>query len=235
MIKANVYNQAGEKVSELELNPAVFGLKVKAHLVSQAVIAQQANSRTVLADTKDRSEVRGGGKKPWKQKGTGRARVGSRRSPLWSGGGITFGPNNDRNFAMKINKKVKKQALLMSLSDKAANEKIILVDKMDLEKPKTKKFFEMLLNLKLRAKREKIKGAAKIKSADEKKIKKSKKVSSILLVLPKKEDKIERSAKNIPSLTVISANSLNIVDVLSKQYILMPVDSLTAIEKTFVK
>jgi len=230
-MKATVYNINGEKVSEQELNSAVFGIKVKPQLISQAVIAQQANSRPVIANTKDRSEVSGGGKKPWRQKGTGRARHGSIRSPLWRGGGITFGPTNERNFAVKINKKVKRQALLMTLSDKAAHEKIILVDKLELTEPKTKKFYAILQNLQLRTKKEKRKGEAK-KEAAAAPVKKEK---GILLVLPKKEDRIERAARNIPALTVIAANSLNLVDVLKKQYVLMPLDSLSVIEKTYVK
>src|SRR3989338_7273411 len=108
-MKYQVYNQEGEKVKEMDLNPAVFEVAMNNDLVHQAVVAQAANKRKPLAHTKDKGEVRGGGKKPWKQKGTGRARHGSSRSPLWIGGGVTFGPTNERNFSKKINKKMKKK------------------------------------------------------------------------------------------------------------------------------
>src|SRR3989339_1186928 len=166
-MKATVYNMQGTKVKELELAKEIFGVQVNPHIMSQVIVAQQANARKVIADTKDRSEVRGGGRKPWRQKGTGRARHGSIRSPLWRGGGITFGPTNERNFSLKINKKAKRKALLMCLSDKAKNERIILVDNLELAEAKTKKFFQILLNLKLREKKNKL--AKKTESAQAKK------------------------------------------------------------------
>ncbi|MFA6322401.1 MAG: 50S ribosomal protein L4 [Candidatus Buchananbacteria bacterium] len=228
MIKATVYNTIGEKVKELDLNPAIFGLKVKPELVAQAVIAQQANSRQNLAHTKNKGEVRGGGKKPWKQKGTGRARHGSIRSPLWRGGGITFGPRNDQNFSLKINKKAKKKALLMALSDKALNEKIILVDKLELAEAKTKKFYELLKNLNLRDKKKKT-----LKKDDKAEVK-AKKPKSVLLVLAKKDEKITRAARNIAAVTYISASGLNIVDVIKNKYLLMPTDAIAEIEKAYL-
>jgi large subunit ribosomal protein L4 len=231
MEKVKVYNSKGDKVSELELNAAIFGVKVKPELVSQAVIAQQANARQVLAYTKDKGEVRGGGRKPWRQKKTGRARHGSIRSPLWRGGGITFGPTNERNFSQKINKKVKKQALLMTLSDKANNQKIILIDQLDLPEAKTKKVFEILQNLKLRAKKEKNNSTKK----SEKESLKKGKVVNVLLVLPGKEKMIERAARNIPQLDLITAGSLNVLAVLKSKYLLMPTSSLTQIEKVYLK
>lgn len=232
-MKTTVYNQAGEKIKELELNPAIFGVKPKPELIQQAVVAQQANRRQVLAHTKNKGEVRGGGRKPWRQKGTGRARHGSIRSPLWRGGGITFGPTNQRNFSLKINKKAKRKALLMCLSDKAANERIILVDKLELAEAKTKKFFQILLNLKLREKKNKL--AKKTEGAGVKKAKVSKKLKSVLLVLPKKEEKLYRAGRNLESLGIIQADSLNVLAVLKYKYLLMPVDSLAKIEKTFLK
>jgi len=147
MPNVNLYNQEGKEIGKAELTSEIFDVKLNSNLVHQAVVAQTANKRQVLAHTKDRSEVRGGGKKPWRQKGTGRARHGSIRSPLWRGGGITFGPTNERNFSLKINKKAKRKALLMCLSDKAKNERIILVDNLELAEAKTKKFFQILLNL----------------------------------------------------------------------------------------
>jgi len=256
-MKATVYNIKGVEVKEVDLDPAIFSVKVKPELVQQAVVVSQANKRQVLAHAKDRSEVAGGGRKPWRQKGTGRARHGSNRSPIWRGGGITFGPTRSRNFSLKINKKAKRKALLMSLSDKAANGKIILLDKLELEEAKTKKFFEILRNLKLREKKEETKKSASADAkvlADKKassftkvsedksagkqenekaeKAKKSKE-KSILLVLPKKNEKAQRAARNIPRLTTVPANSLNILDILKQQYLLLPVDSLDVIKKTF--
>ena len=128
-IKIKIYNQNAEAAGEMELSPKVFGVKVNHDLIHQAVVTQMANERQVIAHTKDRSEVRGGGRKPWAQKGTGRARHGSSRSPIWIGGGVTFGPRNDRNFKMRLNRKMKQNAMLMALSDKAAGDNFIVFDK----------------------------------------------------------------------------------------------------------
>ena len=117
-MKVAVYNQEGKAVSTVELDPAVFGVKPNSAVLHQAVVAQQANARTALAHTKTRGEISGGGKKPWKQKGTGRARAGSIRSPIWRGGGIVFGPRKIRNFSKKLNRKVHRAAILMALSAK---------------------------------------------------------------------------------------------------------------------
>ena len=164
-------------------------------------------------------------------------RRGVKLNPLWRGGGITFGPTKERNFSKKINKKAKRKAILMSLSDKAANERIILLDKLELEEAKTKKFFEILRNLKLRDQKKKAKNqeekpvkAEKSKQSPETKKGKPK---NILVVLPKKDEKLERASRNISHLDTIQANSLNILDIIKQQYLLLPVDSLAVIEKTF--
>ena len=128
ILKAQVFRQTGEKIKELELNAKIFGVEVKESVVHQVIVAQMANSREAIAHTKLKSEVRGGGKKPWAQKGTGRARHGSSRSPIWVGGGVTFGPRNIRNFSQKINKKMKTKALFMCLSDKVANNLLTVLD-----------------------------------------------------------------------------------------------------------
>lgn len=236
MKKVTVYNQAGEKVKDMDLNPAVFGLAVKPETIQHAVVVQQANARFNLAHTKDKSEVRGGGRKPWKQKGTGRARHGSSRSPIWRGGGVTFGPTKNQNFSLKINKKVKRQALLMGLSDKATNSNIILLDTLTLSEAKTKKFFEILQNLQLRKKSVKAaKSAAKKTTAKaEESAKPVRMQESILIILPKKDDTVRRAVGNLDKVTTILADSLNIIDVVKHKKILMPVDSLGIIEKTFV-
>src|SRR3989338_11586370 len=128
MQKVSVYNQNGEKLEEIELNSKIFGLAVKPELVTQAIIAQRANQRKVIAHTKNKGEVAGGGKKPGKQKGTGRGRHGSIRSPLWRGGGVTFGPTSDRNFFRKVNRKTKRMGLLTVLTEKAAEGKVIVLE-----------------------------------------------------------------------------------------------------------
>lgn len=232
MSKAVVYNVKGEKVKDLELNPKVFGLTVKPDLIANAVVVQQANARYNFAHAKDRSDVSGGGRKPWRQKGTGRARHGSTRSPIWRGGGVTFGPRNTQNYSLKINKKVRKKAILMSLSDKAANNKIIFVDQLSVDEAKTKKFFEILQNLNLRTKKIKLKKETK---TEDKEKKKSPKAKRILIVLPKKDEKLLRSAKNIDRTEVIKADSLNVLELVKANYLLMPVESIEVIEKNFVK
>src|SRR3989344_5330800 len=137
-IIAKIYNMSGQEIGEQVLPAIIFGVKVKPELVQQVVVAQQANARAAIAHTKGRGEVRGGGRKPWKQKGTGRARHGSIRSPLWVGGGVTFGPTNQRNFTLGLNKKMKKKALAMVLSDKAAHERLILINTLAVPEGKTK-------------------------------------------------------------------------------------------------
>ncbi len=143
MAQVKVYNQTGKEVETLELADAVFGVDVNPTVVHEVVVAAQANARQVLAHTKGRSEVRGGGKKPWRQKGTGRARHGSIRSPLWRGGGITFGPTKERNFAKRTNKKVKKAAMRMVLSDRVAQGNLIVIDELAFEQVKTAAFAKM--------------------------------------------------------------------------------------------
>jgi len=203
-----VYNLEGKEVGEVTLSPAIFGQKVSKELVAQAIRIQQANAREPWAHTKTRGEVRGGGKKPWKQKGTGRARHGSSRSPIWSGGGVTFGPRNERNYTLAINKKMKKKALLMALSDKAQSDLLIIVDTLVLPKSKTKELVLGLANLKLTNK-------------------------SVLLTVAGKSDSTVRASKNLKKIEVIRADSLNIEDVLKRQYLVLEKDSLPVIEKTY--
>lgn len=209
MVKAKVYNKEGKVIEEVKLEPKIFEVEIKPELVQQAVRTQLANKRVAYAHTKDRSEVRGGGRKPWRQKGTGRARHGSIRSPLWRGGGVTFGPRKDRNFALKMNKKAKRKALLMTLSDKAQNKKIVLLNKLEMPAIKAKDFIKIISKLPLKR--------------------------TILTVLPKSDEKITKSARNIPYVKTIRADSLNIVDILSYEYLLCPKDTLTVINKTYLK
>jgi large subunit ribosomal protein L4 len=210
MLKAKVYNMNGEVVGEEKLDSALFEVEVKEGLIHQAVVAQMANRRQVLAHTKDRGEVSGGGIKPWKQKGTGRARQGSIRSPLWVGGGVVFGPRNDRNFHQKINKKMKRKALLMCLSDRAKEEKIVLLDKLELDNFKTKKFLEILNKLPNKGKK-------------------------TLLVLADNDKKIIKSAANLSYFKTLESVNLNVVDVLNNEYLMLPVATLKAVQENLKK
>ena len=213
-MKTSVYNQKGETVGEIELNPKIFEIKPKQHLLAEAVRISQANSRQGTSHTKTRGEVSGGGKKPWKQKGTGRARAGSTRGPIWRHGGVAFGPRNARNWELKINKKAKTQALFMSLSDKAKENQFIVIDQIALDRPKTKEFVGVINHLRL-----------KIKDLGKKQ----------LLVMPRKDDKLMRSTSNLKSVNSVLANSLNILDVLKADSMIVIQDSLPVIEKTYLK
>lgn len=221
LIVVKKYNQQVDEIGTQELNSKIFGVKAKQELIKQVVVAQQANSRQVLAHAKDRSEVRGGGKKPWKQKGTGRARVGSNRSPIWIGGGVTFGPTKERNFSLKINKKMKKKALFMCLSDKVKNTKIILFDKIKLEEIKTKKIVEILKKI-----------DEKIINSKDKKIKKTK--NDILFIIDNKSENIVKSTRNISEIGTIRADCLNTIEILKYKYLITTIDAVKKIEKTYL-
>lgn len=208
MPKVKVYNLEGQEVGEEALSDEVFAVKVNHGLVEQVVTAQLANARQALAHTKTRAEVRGGGKKPWAQKHTGRARHGSIRSPIWKGGGIAFGPRLDRNFSLKINKAMKRKALLMCLSDKVASQSLFLLDKLEVSEIKTKKFAAILAKLP-------VSGA------------------STLIVIKDSNDKIVKSARNLPKVKTVRADSLNVYDVLKHKYLLAAKDAVPVIEKTF--
>ncbi len=213
-MKVNLYNQKGEVIGDVELNSKIFDVKPNAHLLAEAVRIHQANSRQGSSHTKNRGEVSGGGKKPWKQKGTGRARVGSTRSPIWRHGGITFGPRSNRNWELKINKKAKSQALFMTLTDKVKENQFIVVDQIALTEPKTKELVKVFADLH--------KG---IKTLGKKQ----------MLITPKKDDKLARSSRNLKSITSVLANSLNLVEVLKANSIIILKDSLPVVEKTYLK
>lgn len=213
-MKIPVYNQKGESVGEVELNSKVFEVKPSIHLLAEAVRISQSNSRQGTSNTKTRGEVRGGGRKPWKQKGTGKARVGSIRSPIWRHGGITFGPRANQNWELKINKKAKTKALFMSLSDKVKHGQFIVVDHIKLEAAKTKEFLKVV---------------ASLKKANKEIGKKQ------MFVLSKANSEITRSTGNLQSISTIQANSLNIVDVMKADALIVLKDSLAVIEKTFLK
>ena len=208
-IKIKIYNQNAEAAGEMELSPKVFGMKVNNDLIHQAVITQMANERQVIAHTKDRSEVRGGGRKPWQQKGTGRARHGSSRSPIWIGGGVTFGPRNDRNFKMRINKKMKQNAMLMVLSDKAAGENFVILDKLEAAEFKTKVFNKIISGFE-----GKVLKSKEVKAEAKKGAKKKVTKRSILIIIDKGDEKLSCSARNLTGIKLMNTDNLNIVDLL---------------------
>ena len=214
-MKIETYNQNGEKVGQALLPKEIFGVPINPDLIHQVVVSQMANRRKVIAHTKTRAEVRGGGRKPWRQKGTGRARHGSIRSPLWRGGGVTFGPTKERVFKKKIPKKMKKLALFMALSAKTKSNLLILLDKLKIEKPKTKLMVEIIKNLKL-----------KIKNFKE---------GSFLIAIPEIDKNLILSTRNIPNVETIQAKDLNALDLISFKYLVIPKEAIQVIEETFLK
>lgn len=219
-MEVKLYNQLGEEVGTAELPDKIFNLEINPNLIHQAVITQKANQRRPLAHAKDRAEARGGGRKPWRQKGTGRARHGSIRSPIWRGGGVTHGPRKEKDYSKKMNKKAKKAALLMSLSSKIKDNQFMTVDSINLEEPKTKIMKNILEKLS-----EKLPGYKKTKV----------KQDTILLIQPDSDKILIRAIRNLPYAKTIRADSLNVVDVLEKKYLILLKDSIPVIEETYLK
>ncbi|MEK7154366.1 MAG: 50S ribosomal protein L4 [Patescibacteria group bacterium] len=217
-MKTELYNQNAEVIGEAELPDGIFGVKMNPDLVHQAIVAQMANSRQVIAHTKGRGEVRGGGKKPWRQKGTGRARHASIRSPIWKGGGVAFGPTKERNFEKKINKKTKRKALFMALSSKVQDKELMLLDGLKLNAPKTKEALGVINGLS-----GKMTGYKNTK----------KKRDSILFVMPEKDKMILQAVGNLPFMETTDAKSLNVKDLLEKKYLILLKDAVPIIEKTY--
>ncbi|PIW92008.1 MAG: 50S ribosomal protein L4 [Candidatus Nealsonbacteria bacterium CG_4_9_14_0_2_um_filter_37_38] len=208
-MKVSVYDQQGKEIGTTLLPKEIFDVKLNPDLVHQVATSQMANRRQVIAHTKDRGEVRGGGKKPWRQKGTGRARHGSIRSPLWKGGGVTFGPTKERNFKKIIPKKMKRKALFMVLSAKAKENLLIILDTLKLPLPKTKVISQILARLPIGN-------------------------NSCLIGLPGIDKNIILAARNIHKVRTIQAKDLNALDLLSFKYLLIPKESIEVIKKTFL-
>ncbi len=219
-MKIDIYNSIGEKTGQAQLPKEIFGKETNSDLVYQAVVSMQSNKRQVIAHTKDRSEVRGGGKKPWRQKGTGRARHGSSRSPIWIGGGVTLGPTNRRNFKKEVPKKIKKAALFSILSDKAKNQEILIVDNFNITEPKTKIIRKTLVNL--------------LNKVYPDKKKKNRALESVLIISDKKDDKLIRAVRNIPKVKITEVRNLNILDVISSQHLIFLQDSIKTMKDLFV-
>jgi large subunit ribosomal protein L4 len=200
------YNQTGKEAGKIALPKSVFGVKWNADLVHQVANAMLANKRAGTAHTKDRSEVSGGGKKPWAQKGTGRARHGSSRSPIWVGGGVTFGPRTDKDYSQKINKKMRTKALFTVLSKKLADGKVLFIDSIALDTVKTKNAASVVSALAT------IDGFARLTS---------KKPTTALIALPASDVSLEKSFANLPGITVGLAKDLNALDAMSFNHIIM--------------
>ena len=186
MANVAVYNMEGKEVDKIELNDSIFGVEINEHLVHMAVLQQLANKRQGTQKAKTRSEVRGGGRKPWRQKGTGHARQGSTRSPQWTGGGVVFAPT-PRDYSFKLNKKEKRAALKSALTSRVVENKFVVVDELKLDEIKTKKFVEVLKNIN---------------------------VEKALVVLNDMDEKVIASAANIPTVKTTQTNELNVFDVL---------------------
>lgn len=198
-----IYNTAGKTVGEIELRKDIFGVPINAPVMHQALVRQQANARFGIHKTKTRAEVSGGGRKPWRQKGTGRARHGSIREPQWRGGGIVFGPR-PRSYRQKMPRKMRRLAYKSALSVKAKERQIIVLDDLQMLAPKTREMASILEAL----------------AVD----------SSVLILLPERNSNVEKSANNLPGVKILRANYLNIRDLLGYDYLLMPMGALEVIE-----
>jgi large subunit ribosomal protein L4 len=205
MAKVSVYNMEGAQVGELELNDSVFGVEVNEHLVKMAVTNQLANLRQGTQKAKTRSEVSGGGKKPWRQKGTGHARQGSIRAPQWKGGGMVFAPV-PREYSFKLNKKEKRAALKSALSSKVADQKFIVLDQLVMDEIKTKKFAQIMANLKL---------------------------DKALVVLADNDANVVKSAKNIPTVKTALTNTINVFDILKYDTVVATKAAVEKIEEVY--
>lgn len=207
MAKVKVYNLKGEAAGDIELSDAVFNVPVKSDLIHQVAVAIFANMRQVLAHTKTRGERAGSGKKPWKQKGTGRARVGSVRTPVWRKGGVSFGPRKDRNYKKKVNKRMNAKAIAMVLSGKNKDKELIILDKIELAEKKTKEMAKALKNLK-------ITGRALIAYSD-------------------KEKDLRVFSRNISKVENTLTSQLNVLDMINSKYLVMSKESIEYLEKKY--
>ncbi|HRY36775.1 MAG TPA: 50S ribosomal protein L4 [Candidatus Magasanikbacteria bacterium] len=209
-MKTAVYNLSGKEIGAVELNDAVFNVEVKPAVVHQVYVAQSSNARESIAHTKTRGDVRGGGKKPWAQKGTGRARHGSSRSPIWSGGGVTFGPTSERNWKMKINKNTRRLAVKMCLTDKAQNNAFYVVEDFNFVEPKTKLVAEFLKNLPSKNK-------------------------NFVLLNDESNKNLVKISRNLKKLNTIRAKDVTVSDLLNKEAVIVSKLGLEQLEAVLVK
>ncbi|MCX6781506.1 MAG: 50S ribosomal protein L4 [Candidatus Magasanikbacteria bacterium] len=209
-MKIKVYNLEGKESSEMDLDDKIFGVKIKPEVVHEVFVAQMNNSREPWADTKTRGEVRGGGKKPWQQKGTGRARHGSIRSPIWVGGGVTFGPLSTRNYKSKINKNTRRVALKMCLSDKAQSGALWVVENFSFTEPKTKIFASFMKKIPVAQK-------------------------SFLILTGESDGQVYRMSRNLKKIESIPAREASVVSVLNKQAIITSKSGIAELENILSK
>ena len=205
MANVAVYNMEGKEVDKIELNDSIFGVEINEHLVHMAVLQQLANKRQGTQKAKTRSEVRGGGRKPWRQKGTGHARQGSTRSPQWTGGGVVFAPT-PRDYSFKLNQKEQRAALKSALTSRVVENKFVAVDELKLDEIKTKKFVEVLKNLN---------------------------VEKALVILNDMDEKVIASAANIPTVKTTQTNELNVFDVLKYDTVVVTKAAVATIEEVY--
>ena len=205
MANVSVFNMEGKEVGSMDLNDAIFGVEVNEHLVHMAVLQQLAARRQGTQKAKTRAEVSGGGRKPWRQKGTGHARQGSNRSPQWKGGGVVFAPK-PREYGFKMNKKEKALAIKSALTAKVLDEKFLVVDQITFDEAKTKKMVAMLNNLK---------------------------ADKALVVLDKKDENVILSARNLPDVTTVTYNALNVFDILKYDKMIVAKDAVAQIEEVY--
>ena len=205
MANVTVYNIEGKKVGTLELNDAVFGVEINEHLVHMAVVQQLANKRQGTQSAKTRAEVRGGGRKPWRQKGTGHARQGSTRSPQWKGGGVIFAPK-PRDYSFKMNRKEKALAIKSALTSRVNAEKFVVLDGISFDEIKTKQMKAVLDNFK---------------------------VEKALIILDKKDENVTLSARNLPKVRTVLTNSINVYDILKYDTVVLTKDAVAQIEEVY--
>lgn len=215
-MKTEIYNFQGEKIGEIELPSEIIELKFNPALVHQVMRWQMLNTYFPYAQTKTRGEVRGGGRKPWRQKGTGRARHGSIRSPIWVGGGVTFGPRKEEKNQIKINKKMKRKAILMTLTEKLKLNLLKVIDKIESQSYKTKEFDKFFSKF--------------LKSRKTKK-----KKETALLVIEENQPQVFQSIRNLPYADVIEARNLNLLELLNHKYLFLTKASIDVIKKTFLE
>lgn len=208
-MKVKVYNKEGKVLEEMEVSDKVFALPKNDELVHQVFEAMSANQRQVLAHTKNRGDRAGSGIKPWRQKGTGRARVGSVRTPVWKKGGVVFGPRNDRNFKKSINKKMNQKAIALVLSGKVRDEELLVIDNLEIKEKKTKEVAKILKNLKVKGKN--------------------------LLAFSDKEKDLSLAGRNLEKTSVIMASQLNVADMLKNKNLIMSKESVKYLEDKYSK
>ena len=205
MAKVSVYNMEGKEVESIDLNDAVFGVEVNEHLVHMVVVQQLANNRQGTQKAKTRSEVSGGGRKPWRQKGTGHARQGSTRAPQWTGGGVVFAPV-PRDYSFKMNKKEKRAALKSALTSRVQENKLIVIDELKFDEIKTKNFKAVMDNLK---------------------------VNKAYVVLNENDEKVVKSARNLPNVQTALTNTINVYDVMKGGTVILTKDAVKTIEEVY--